>query len=43
MLLALTGYSQPDDLEHAKEAGFEQHFLKPVSLDLLQEVISNVR
>ena len=34
-LIALTGYGQPDDIEHALEAGFEAHLTKPINLDQL--------
>lgn len=37
-LVALTGFGQPSDLARAKEAGFDAHLLKPVSLERLDEV-----
>jgi CheY-like chemotaxis protein len=39
-LIALTGYGQPDDLERAREAGFDAHLLKPVDPDTLAHVLS---
>lgn len=38
-LVALTGFGQAGDLARAKEAGFEAHLLKPVSLERLDAVI----
>lgn len=38
-LVALTGFGQASDLARAKEAGFDAHLLKPVSLERLDEVI----
>ena len=35
-LVALTGYGQPGDRRHAREAGFDAHLVKPVGLDNLQ-------
>ncbi|WP_413195875.1 ATP-binding protein [Pararobbsia alpina] len=35
MLIALTGYGQVEDIRHAKEAGFNHHFVKPVEPDSL--------
>jgi len=33
MLIALTGYGQESDRQRAREAGFDDHLTKPVSLD----------
>lgn len=41
-LVALTGYSQPDDFKRTKAAGFSAHLVKPVSLDRLKQVLSQV-
>ena len=30
-LVALTGWGQDDDRQHAKDAGFDQHLTKPVA------------
>ena len=35
-LLAMSGYGQEDDREHAREAGFDEHLLKPVDPDQLK-------
>ncbi len=34
-LVAVTGYGQPSDRERAREAGFDEHFVKPVSIAAL--------
>ncbi|BDG04720.1 ATP-binding response regulator [Anaeromyxobacter oryzae] len=39
LLVALTGYGQPDDRRMALEAGFDVHLTKPVQLDTLARVI----
>jgi signal transduction histidine kinase len=36
LLIALTGFSQPEDRQRALEAGFDAHLTKPVDLDTLQ-------
>jgi two-component system CheB/CheR fusion protein len=32
-LIALTGYGQPEDRKRALDAGFDEHFVKPVDVD----------
>jgi CheY-like chemotaxis protein len=41
-LIAVTGYGQQDDRQRSKEAGFDAHLVKPVSLSLLSSLISAV-
>ena len=41
-LVALTGYTLPEDLVRAQEAGFEQHLSKPSSLERIEEIFSNL-
>jgi CheY-like chemotaxis protein/two-component sensor histidine kinase len=36
-LIALTGYGQAEDVQRSREAGFDEHLVKPVSLDLLKQ------
>lgn len=43
ILVALTGYGQPEDLLRSKEAGFDYHLVKPVGIEDIQAVIENVR
>jgi CheY-like chemotaxis protein len=38
-LIAITGYGQRTDVLRAKEAGFDQHLVKPVDLEGLLEVL----
>ena len=40
-LAAVTGYGQPDDRRRAREAGFQHHFIKPVDLQMLQDVLAH--
>jgi signal transduction histidine kinase/FixJ family two-component response regulator len=39
-IAAVTGYGQPDDRRRAREAGFQHHFIKPVDLQMLQDVLA---
>ena len=39
-LIALTGYGRPSDRELALASGFDDHLVKPVDLDRLQEVLA---
>ena len=38
--VALTGYGQEEDRLQAKAAGFDHHFVKPVDLDVLQDLFA---
>ena len=38
-LVALTGYGRDDDVRRAREAGFDEHLLKPASLEQLRAAI----
>ena len=40
-LVALSGYALPDDLQRAREAGFEEHLAKPSSLEKLEELLAH--
>ena len=40
-LIALTGYGQPEDIQHALEAGFDAHLTKPINLDQLLALLSS--
>lgn len=40
LLLALTGFGQPEDKAKAREAGFDHHFTKPISAAELSAVLS---
>lgn len=39
-LVALTGYGQPEDVQRARDAGFDDHMVKPVDFDRLLETLS---
>ena len=38
-LIALTGYSTPEDRQRAKDAGFDTHIVKPVDPDTLTRLL----
>jgi CheY-like chemotaxis protein len=39
-LVALTGYGREDDLQRARDAGFDEHLLKPATLEQLRAAIA---
>ena len=39
MLIALTGYGQPEDIRRSAEAGFDHHLVKPVTQEVLESLI----
>jgi CheY-like chemotaxis protein len=39
VLIALTGYGQPEDERRAHEAGFDAHVVKPADIDRLRTLI----
>src|SRR5262245_22724419 len=39
MLIALTGYGQPEDRERSKAAGFDYHLVKPVDHNAIENLI----
>jgi CheY-like chemotaxis protein/two-component sensor histidine kinase len=38
-LVALTGYGQPEDVQRAREAGFDTHMVKPVDVERVLEAL----
>jgi PAS domain S-box-containing protein len=42
LLVALTGYGQEEDRRRSQEAGFDHHLVKPVRLEMLQELLTQV-
>jgi CheY-like chemotaxis protein len=42
LLIALTGYSDPEDVRRARQAGFDAHLVKPVDPDTLVKTLSNL-
>ncbi len=43
LLVALTGYAQDEDFAQSREAGFDIHLVKPVTLDSLQQALEQHR
>lgn len=42
LLVALSGYALPEDLQQAREAGFEQHLAKPPSIAKLEDLLAGL-
>jgi CheY-like chemotaxis protein len=40
LLVALTGYSHPEDRRRTREAGFDHHLMKPLDADQLQRLLA---
>jgi two-component system CheB/CheR fusion protein len=40
VLIALTGYGEPQDRARAQQAGFDRHLTKPVEPDALQKALA---
>jgi DNA-binding response OmpR family regulator len=38
LLVAVTGWGQPEDRRRTREAGFDRHLVKPVELDDIREI-----
>jgi two-component system, chemotaxis family, CheB/CheR fusion protein len=43
LLVALTGYALPEDQRRAADAGFDAHLTKPVTVEMVQQVMDAVR
>ena len=43
VLVAVTGYGQPEDQRRALDAGFDAHLVKPITLDQLYETLAKAR
>lgn len=43
VLIALTGWGRPGDIDNARAAGFDGHLLKPVEAEALIALISQLR
>ena len=41
-LVAITGYGQAADRERARSAGFDEHLVKPISVDDVQRVVERL-
>jgi CheY-like chemotaxis protein len=42
VMIALTGYSEPEDVRRAREAGFDAHLVKPVDPDTLTKTLADL-
>ena len=42
VMIALTGYSEPEDRQRAKDAGFAAHLVKPVDPDELSRLLGRL-
>jgi CheY-like chemotaxis protein len=40
VLVALTGWGQPDDRRRSREAGFDEHLVKPAPVDMVEKVLA---
>jgi len=40
LLVALSGWGQEDDRKRSREAGFDRHFVKPVDIEVLTELLA---
>jgi CheY-like chemotaxis protein len=40
VLVALTGWGQPDDRQKSREAGFDEHLVKPAPIETLEKVLA---
>jgi signal transduction histidine kinase/CheY-like chemotaxis protein len=43
MLIALTGWSQTQDQERSREAGFDHHFSKPIDIEALRALLATLQ
>ncbi len=43
VLIAFSGYGQPDDLERSRNAGFIHHLVKPTNPDAVHKLIKSIR
>jgi signal transduction histidine kinase/DNA-binding response OmpR family regulator len=41
LLIAVSGYGQESDRERSRQAGFDQHLIKPVDFDVLQGLLAS--
>jgi CheY-like chemotaxis protein len=43
LLVALSGWGQDEDRRKSKEAGFDYHFVKPVGIDTLTDLLRRIK
>jgi two-component system CheB/CheR fusion protein len=39
----VTGYGRPEDIQAARQAGFDEHLVKPVQMRELRNVLGRIR
>jgi two-component system CheB/CheR fusion protein len=39
-LIALSGYARPEDIDRARQAGFNRHLAKPASVEVLESLMA---
>ena len=42
IMIAMSGYAQTEDIMRSKEAGFDRHLRKPVSMDTLKAAVDEL-
>jgi DNA-binding response OmpR family regulator len=42
-LAALSGKGQEEDRRHSMEAGFDRHFVKPIKIDILEDLLASTQ
>jgi CheY-like chemotaxis protein len=42
VLIAVTGYGQEDDRRRSREAGFDHHWIKPLTTEMLSELLESL-
>jgi CheY-like chemotaxis protein len=42
-LVALSGYARPEDIQQATEAGFDHHVAKPPSIELIKQILAELK
>jgi CheY-like chemotaxis protein len=42
VLIAMSGYGQAEDRARSREAGFDDHLVKPVELERIERVLANI-
>jgi two-component system, chemotaxis family, CheB/CheR fusion protein len=43
VLVALTGYGAPGDIAAARDAGFDDHLIKPADLSRIEELLARYK
>ncbi len=41
LLVAVTGYGQPDDLEKSRASGFDKHLVKPTDIEIVRQLLAD--